>query len=146
MCVFGVVDYPPLLWNLFQFLWSIGLTSPNFHSLFIYIHLHSSKVYTKFENFYSYLTTPQNMLIFNVNGVMCFCKGIIDVWGGGNIDISKVKIRVEIQNFFFWTFKNMYIVILSCMLLENVMQVLPLLMPQVFVNQFFFHLGTWIVL
>jgi hypothetical protein len=35
----------------------------------------------------------------------------------------------------------MYIVILSCMLLENVMQVLPLLMPQVFVNQFFFIWG-----
>lgn len=36
-CVFGVVIYPPLFWILFQFLWSIGLTFPNFHR-FIYLH------------------------------------------------------------------------------------------------------------
>jgi len=41
------------------------------------------------------------------------------------------------QNFLSWTFKNIYISIWSCMLLEDVMQVLPLLMPPIFVDQFF---------
>jgi len=60
---------------------------------------------------------------------------------GSNIDISKVKVRVEMQNFLSSTFINIYIAIWSCMLLEDVMQVLPLVMPQVFVDQFFFIWG-----
>ncbi len=72
LCVFGVVNYPSLFWILFQFLWSIRLTCFNFHRLFIYIHLHPPKVYARFKNFHSCLTTLKNLLILDVNGVMCY--------------------------------------------------------------------------
>jgi len=38
------------------------------------------------------------------------------------------------QRFFFQTLKKNYVAIWSCMLLKDVMQVLPLLVPQAFVD------------
>jgi hypothetical protein len=61
-CVFLVLkNYPPLFWILFQFLWLIGLTYPNFYRLFICTHLHPSKVYTRFKNFY-HILLPQEFV------------------------------------------------------------------------------------
>ncbi len=40
---------------------------------------------------------------------------------GGNIDIFKVEVRAKLQQFLSTTFNRFYILIWSCMLLENVM-------------------------
>jgi hypothetical protein len=60
---------------------------------------------------------------------------------GSNIDVNKLESRVVMQHFLSQAFKKNYIAILSRMLLEDVMQVPPLLMPQAFVYQFVFIWG-----
>jgi hypothetical protein len=60
---------------------------------------------------------------------------------GNNININNLKMKVKMQHFLFGTFKKNYIMIWSCMLLENVMEVLHLLMPKKFVDQFLFIFG-----
>jgi hypothetical protein len=45
--------------------------------------------------------------------------------------------------FSFLSIKNNSITIWSCMLLEDVMELLFMLMPQIFVQQFFFTWGMW---
>jgi hypothetical protein len=59
---------------------------------------------------------------------------------GKNIDINKVEVIVGMQHFFSSSQKN-NIAIWFYMLLENVMEVFPMFMPQVFVDQFFFIWG-----
>ncbi len=59
---------------------------------------------------------------------------------GNNIDINKLEVRDGVQHFFFKCSKKK-ITIWSCMLLEDVIQVCCLLLPQVFVNQFVFIWG-----
>jgi hypothetical protein len=44
-----------------------------------------------------------------------------------NIDKSKVKVRVGIKHFLSHALENFYITIWSCMKLEDVLEVLPML-------------------
>jgi hypothetical protein len=53
----------------------------------------------------------------------------------------QVEICARLQDFFFRAFEHFYIVIWSCMLLENVLEILPLLMPKTLVDQFVFVWG-----
>jgi hypothetical protein len=81
-----------------------------------------------------------------MNGVMCYFPKCVLLQGnhcakGSNIDISKLESKTRIQHFFFQVFKKNYIVIWSYMLLEHVLQVFPLLVPQAFFNQFVFIWG-----
>jgi hypothetical protein len=60
---------------------------------------------------------------------------------GRNIDSIKVEARVGIQHFFTNALKKFYIGIWSCMLIEDVMEVFTLLLPQDFIDQFVFIWG-----
>jgi hypothetical protein len=58
-----------------------------------------------------------------------------------NIDISKVEIRAGVEHFLSNAFKRFYIVIWYYMKLEDVLEVLPMLMPEKFLNEFIFIWG-----
>jgi len=60
---------------------------------------------------------------------------------GKNIDISKVEIRAGVEHFLSNAFKRFYIVIWYYMKLEDVLEVLPMLMPEKFLNEFIFIWG-----
>jgi hypothetical protein len=47
-----------------------------------------------------------------------------------NLNVSKSQIHGGIQDFLSRTFEHFYIAIWSCMLLENVLEILPLVMPK----------------
>jgi hypothetical protein len=88
-------------------------------------------------------STTTKFFILNVNGVFCyfsmcaFFQG--DQWEiGKNLDVSKLEIRVGVQNFLVRAFKHLYFVIWSYLLLEDVLQILPMLMPKTLVDQFVF--------
>jgi hypothetical protein len=57
---------------------------------------------------------------------------------GRNIDKSKIEIRVGVEHNLSNVFKNFYIAIWSCMKLEDVLEVLPILM---LVDEFVFIWG-----
>jgi hypothetical protein len=60
---------------------------------------------------------------------------------GRNIDKNKMKVRARVKFFLTTTFQKNYVVIWFCMKLEDVLEVLPLLMPNVFFGLIHFHLG-----
>jgi len=53
---------------------------------------------------------------------------------GRNIDKSKVKVRAGVKHFLVHAFENFYIAIWSCMKLEDVLEVLPMLISNTFLN------------
>ncbi len=58
---------------------------------------------------------------------------------GRNIEKSKVEIRARVEHNLSNVFKNFYIAIWSCMKLEDVLEVLPMLMLKIFwMNLFLF--------
>jgi hypothetical protein len=60
---------------------------------------------------------------------------------GKNIEKSKVEIRARVEHNLSNVFKNFYIAIWSCMKLEDVLEVLPMLMLKKFVDEFVFIWG-----
>jgi hypothetical protein len=52
-----------------------------------------------------------------------------------------LEICVGVQHFLSQAFEYFYIVIWLCMSLEDVLEILPLLMPKTFINQFVFVWG-----
>ncbi len=82
-------------------------------------------------------------IILNMNGVLCYFLWNVILQGkqhvrGSNIDCTKVESRTRIQHFLIHAFKKFYIGIWFCMLLEDVMEVLTLLLLQDFIDQFVF--------
>jgi hypothetical protein len=80
---------------------------------------------------------PKKLLIFGINGVLCyFPPSIVLEWNarkfGKNVDKAKVEIRME--DFLVKAFENNYITIWSCMKLEHVLEVPPMFMPKTFVD------------
>jgi hypothetical protein len=59
---------------------------------------------------------------------------------GRNVDRAKVEVRIGVEIFLFKTFEKFNVTIWSCMKLEDVLEVLPMLMAENFVDQFI--LGT----
>jgi hypothetical protein len=57
---------------------------------------------------------------------------------GRNIDKIKVEVRIGVKHFFAHAIEKFYIAIWSCMKLEDVLEVSPMLIPAIFINQFFF--------
>jgi hypothetical protein len=49
-----------------------------------------------------------------------------------------LEIHARVQDFLAQAFEHFYIAIWLCMLLENVFEILPLLMPKTLINQFVF--------
>ncbi len=79
---------------------------------------------------------------FSMNGVICYFSQNVILQRcyharGRNIDINKMGARVGVQHFFSQAFKGHYIIIWSC-ILQDVMEILPMLMPQIFIDQFVF--------
>jgi len=60
---------------------------------------------------------------------------------GKNIDRSIMEVKVGVEHFLSQVFKYFYIAIWSCMKLEDVLEVLPMLMPKTFLEQFVFVWG-----
>jgi hypothetical protein len=60
---------------------------------------------------------------------------------GKNIDGSIMEVKVGVEHFLSQVFKYFYIAIWSCMKLEDVLEVLPMLMPKTFLEQFVFIWG-----
>jgi hypothetical protein len=58
-----------------------------------------------------------------------------------NLDISKLEICARVHDFLFQAFEQFYIVIWLCMLLKDVLEILPSLMPKTFSDQFVFVRG-----
>jgi len=90
--------------------------------------------------------TPKKLLIFNVNNVLCsfphfaIRDGSEQVFGR-NIDRNKVEVRVGVENFLSIVLKYFYITIWSCMKLEDMLEVLPMLIPKIFLEWFVFIWG-----
>jgi hypothetical protein len=60
---------------------------------------------------------------------------------GRNIDRSKVEVKKGVEHFVFQAFKYFYIAIWSCMKLEDVLEVLPMLILEIFLERFVFIWG-----
>jgi hypothetical protein len=80
-----------------------------------------------------------------MNGIMCYFPQKVVLQGnhyvkGSNSNQQNGSKAWECNIFFLKCSKN-NITIWICMLLEDMMQILPLLMPQVFVDQFVFIWG-----
>jgi hypothetical protein len=52
-----------------------------------------------------------------------------------------MEVKVGVEHFLSQVFKYFYIAIWSCMKLEDVLEVLPMLMPKTFLEQFVFIWG-----
>ncbi len=63
------------------------------------------------------------------------------MWRGEILTLAKWKQELKCNIVFFSTFKKFHIAIWFWMLLEDVMEIRPILMPQVFIDQFFFIWG-----
>ncbi len=92
------------------------------------------------EHFHSLHSTPTKL--FSMWMVLCvtfhkmlFCKGI-NVWGGEILTSTKWRQKLKC-NIFFLKHKNNFIANWSSMLLEDVMELLSTLMPQIFVDFLF---------
>jgi len=102
-----------------------------------------SNAKTKIQNFQPQSGTTKKVLILNVNGVICYFPKCSFFQGGQqkirkNLDVSKLEIHVGVQNLLSQAFEHSYIVIWSCMLLKDVLEILPILMPKTLINQFMF--------
>ncbi len=58
-----------------------------------------------------------------------------------NVDKTKMESRVGMENFLAKAFEKFYVTIWSCVKLEDVLEVLPMLMLDNFVDNFFFIWG-----
>jgi len=84
------------------------------------------------KKFPSHPSTPKKLSIFNVNGVICYFSQNVILQRchhvkGRNIDVNKMGARVGVQHFLSQAFKRHYIVIWSCILQEDVMEILRML-------------------
>jgi hypothetical protein len=60
---------------------------------------------------------------------------------GRNVDKTKVELRVGVENFLPTTFQKFYITIWSCLKLEDVLEIFPMLMVENLLDQFIFIWG-----
>jgi hypothetical protein len=77
----------------------------------------------------------QKIINFIMNGVLCYFQQCAALQGnvrmfGINIDSMKVEVRARMEHFLSMAFENSYIRIWSCMNLEDVLKVLPMVMPK----------------
>jgi hypothetical protein len=120
----------------------------------MFLHWHILLLYPKVLKLISMMSSclclqidrPKKLLILNVNELLCyFLHSTIwheNAWMfGKNINMNKMEVRTRMQHFFFHAFKYFYIAIWSCMKLEDVLEVLHMLMPKYFLEQFVFIWG-----
>jgi len=102
-----------------------------------------SNAKTRIQTFQPQSSTTKKLLILNVNGVICYFPKCAFLQGDQqkirkNLDVSKLEIHVGVQNFLSQAFEHFYIFIWLCMLLKDVLEILPFLMPKTLINQFVF--------
>jgi hypothetical protein len=95
---------------------------------------------------HSSLLKPKKLLILNINGVLCYFPFSVILEGnvrmfGRNVDKAKVEVKVGVEDFLTKAFEKYCIVIWSCMKLEDVVKVLPMLMLENFMDRFVFLRG-----
>jgi hypothetical protein len=89
---------------------------------------------------------PKIFLVLRVNGMMCYfpplvvLQGIVRIFGK-NVKKTKVEIRARVKILLSKAFQKFHIIIRFCMKLEDVLEVLPMLMPKSFLDQFIFIWG-----
>jgi hypothetical protein len=89
---------------------------------------------------------PKKMLVFNANGMLCYFPPLVVLQGnvrmfGKNINKTKVKVRVGMENFLSKAFQKFHITIWFFMKLEDVLEVLPMFMLESFLDWFVFIWG-----
>ncbi len=97
----------------------------------------------RIQTFQPRFGTTKKRFIFSVNGVLCYFPKCAFLPRDQqkirkNLNVSKLETCVGVQDFFFRAFEHFYIDIWLCMLLENVFEILLLLMPKTFIDQFVF--------
>ncbi len=60
---------------------------------------------------------------------------------GRNVDKAKVEVIIRVEDFLVKPFEKFYVTIWSCMKLEDVLEVFPMLMLKIFVDWFVFIWG-----
>ncbi len=98
---------------------------------------------TQSQTFQPRSSTNKKLLIFSFNGVFCYFPKYALLQGDQqktkkNLNVFRLEIRVKVEDFLTQAFEHFHIVIWLCMLLENVFQILPLLMPKTLIDQFVF--------
>jgi len=88
----------------------------------------------------------KKLLVLNINGMFCYFPPLVVLERnvkvfGKNVNKTKVKVKVGMENFLNKTFQKFHIVIWYCMKLEDVLEVLPMLMPKSFLDWFIFFWG-----
>ncbi len=78
-----------------------------------------------------------------MNHVLCYVPQCAILQGNAwmfrrNIDISKVEVKAKVKHFLSNFLKRFYVIIWSYMKLEDVLEVLPMLMLEKFLNEFIF--------
>ncbi len=82
----------------------------------------------------SSLLGPKSLLIFSVNGVLCYFPPLVIQQGnvkvfGRNVEKAKVEVKVRVEDFFAKAFEKFHVTIWSCMKVEDVLEVFPMVMP-----------------
>jgi hypothetical protein len=75
----------------------------------------------------SSLLGPKSLLIFSVNGVLCYFPPSVTQQGnarvfGRNVEKAKVEVKVRVEDFFVKAFEKFHITIWSCMKVEDVLR------------------------
>jgi mannose/fructose/N-acetylgalactosamine-specific phosphotransferase system component IIC len=96
---------------------------------------------TRIQTFWPRCATTIKLFILSVNGVLYYFPKCAlfqgDQWKiGENLDISKLEILAWVHDFLSCAFEIFYIAIWLCMLLEDVLEILSLLMPKTLLDQF----------
>jgi hypothetical protein len=86
---------------------------------------------------------PKKLLIFNINGVLCYFPPLAILQRNAkvfkrNVNKAKVEVRARVEDFLAKAFEKFYVAIWSCMKLKDVLEVLPMLMVEIFMDWFIF--------
>jgi len=89
---------------------------------------------------------PKQLFVCNINGVLYYFPPLAILQGnvkmfGKNVDKTKVEVKATMNFFFSKAFQKFHIAIWFCLKLEDVLEVLPMLMPKFFLDQFIFIWG-----
>ncbi len=89
---------------------------------------------------------PKKLLVFNVNGVLCYFPPLTILQGnarvlGKNVNKTKVEIKIGIKIFLNKAFQKFHIAIWSYMKFEDILEVLPMFVLESSLEQFVFIWG-----